>query len=103
MAETVFEFVAGALEQASDLDKLEARGTLRIALKQAGLDAKHVSPDQMGVVLSRVLPDQLASRGVGSAEAICRALTAKLEGFSTGAAAPANESPEDVFRRLGGR
>jgi hypothetical protein len=102
MAETVFEFVAGALEQASDLDKLEARGTLRIALKQAGLDAKHVSPDQMGVVLSRVLPDQLASRGVGSAEAICQGLTTRLEGFSTGAA-PASESPEDVFRRLGGR
>ena len=101
MAETIFEFVADALEQASDLDKLEARGTLRIALKQAGLDAHRVSPAQMVVVLGRVLPVQLTSRGVDHAESVCRSLTAKLKGFAGDDAKPANESPEDVFRRLG--
>ncbi len=35
MAAWIFEFVADALEQRTDLDKLEARGTVRLALKEA--------------------------------------------------------------------
>ena len=101
MAETIFEFAAGALEQSTDLDKLESRGTLRISLRQAGLDAHSVSPEQMVVVLSRVLPELLTSRGVRDADRVCRSLATKLQGFAGDDAKPANESPEDVFRRLG--
>ena len=39
------------LESSSTLDRLEARGTVRLALKQAGLEAGQVTASQL-VVLS---------------------------------------------------
>ena len=35
-----FEFACGQLETGTSLDRLAARGTVRIALKQAGLEAR---------------------------------------------------------------
>ena len=43
MAASIFELVAEELERRTDLAKLEARGTVRLSLKQAGLDAHTVS------------------------------------------------------------
>ena len=37
--EKLFDFAAERLEARTELDKLEARGTLRIALKKAGFQA----------------------------------------------------------------
>jgi len=58
----LFDAVADALEAQSPLDGLAARGTLRLALKSAGLDPKGVTPEQMRVVLERVLPGELETR-----------------------------------------
>jgi len=94
-----FDFVCEQLESQSSLDRLEARGTVRLALKQSGLEARTVSPDQMRVVVQKVLPGELATRGVEGAEALCGRLAdavARLE------AAPAGDAPDEVFRRLGG-
>jgi hypothetical protein len=102
MAETLFEFVASRLEERTELDKLEARGTLRIALKEAGLDPRSVTAEQMSVMLVRTMPKELASRGVAQPDSICEGLAAAVKDFH-GAAPRAVESPEDVFRRLGGR
>lgn len=102
MAESLFEFVAARLEDATSLDKLEARGTLRIALKDAGLDPRSVSAEQMSVMLLRAMPTELTARGIESADEVCRGLASGLKSFH-GAGAPSAESPEDVFRRLGGR
>lgn len=100
MADSLFEFIASRLQAQTDLDQLEARGTVRIALKEAGLDPRNVSVDQASVMLERTLPRELVARGVNDAEGLCRGLVAGLSGFAgdTGA----GESPEDVFRRLGG-
>jgi hypothetical protein len=97
---TLFDAVADALQARAGLDALAARGTLRIALKGAGLDARTVTPTQMQVVLERVLPHELESRGVGEAQGVCEALgevvrAAEQAGSGSGAAAP-----EDVFRRI---
>ncbi len=46
MADSLFEFIAAQLEERTALDKLEARGTLRIALKEAGLDLRAVTPSR---------------------------------------------------------
>ena len=101
-ADTVFEFVAEKLENATDLDRLEARGTVRLALKQAGLDAKGISTDQMTVVLEKVLPQELDARGVEQSASICEGLVRDVKGF-TGATPSADESsPEAVFKRIGG-
>ena len=100
MAESpVFERICDELEARSALGRLGARGTVRIALKAAGLEARSVRPDQMAVVLERVLPGELAARGVDDAAGICGALVDGL--VASDFRAPTDDSPEDVFRRLG--
>jgi hypothetical protein len=101
-ADTVFEFVAEKLEQATDLDRLEARGTVRLALKQAGLDPKALSVEQMNVVLEKVLPDELSSRGIEQSTSICANLVQDLKGFRGAASDSDAASPEAVFKRIGG-
>jgi hypothetical protein len=102
MAESLFEFVCARLQERTELDKLEARGTVRIALKDAGLDPRTVNAEQMSVMLLKAMPKELTARGVEGADEICRGLAAGLKSFQ-GAAAAGSESPEDVFRRLGAR
>ena len=101
MASPVFEFVASEIERQTALATLEARGTLRLALKRAGLDAGSVTAEQMQVILERVMPDEMRARGIATPEPICRSIAAALR-----AAHPvdghAAESPEAIFRRLAG-
>jgi len=101
-ADTVFEFVSEKLEQATDLDRLEARGTVRLALKQAGLDAKMLTAMQMNVVLEKVLPDELSARGVDQPGAICSNLVRGLKSFRGASPSADESSPEAVFKRIGG-
>lgn len=101
MAETLFEFVSGKLEEATDLDKLEARGTVRLGLKSAGLDPRSVTLQQMEVMLQKVLPGELSTRGVTQPQAVCDGLISALSGFSGSVSDAQSESPEDVFSRLG--
>jgi predicted RNA methylase len=103
MAATVFDFVAEQLESRSDLEKLEARGTVRIALKESGLDAQTVTAEQMLVVLEKVLPGELETRGVGDATAACGAMAVALKEATARLAESAETSPEEIFRRLAGR
>ncbi len=93
-----FEWVADALERETDLARLEARGTVRLALKRAGLEARTVTSWQMQVVLRRVLPEELRRRGVEQGNALCERLAAHLPDSETSDA----NAPEAVFRRLAG-
>lgn len=102
MADSLFEFIAAKLQAQTDLDQLEARGTLRIALKEAGLDPRNVTPAQMSVMLEKTMPRELLARGVEGVESLCQGLIAGLKSFQ-GPSSGGGESPEDVFRRLGGR
>ena len=70
MSETLFEFVAARLEERSELDRLEARGTVRIALKESGLDPRSVTLEQMAVMLVRAMPKELSARGIQGADEI---------------------------------
>ncbi len=94
-----FGWTCEELEKETDLDRLEARGTVRIALKSSGLEAGTVRPDQMRVVIEKVLPGELSARGVADADGICNRLAGRVEGIDAGGGA---ESPDEVFRRLGG-
>jgi hypothetical protein len=86
MAESAaFEAACTCLEQGGALDRLAARGTIRIALKQAGLEPKAVTARQLAVVLEKLLPAELASRGVASPDELCARA----------------DTPEAVFARLG--
>ena len=94
-----FDYACAELEEATNLDRLAARGTVRIALKIAGLEARTVTPDQMGVVLDKVLPDELTSRGIDDAADLCAKIKRGLATLSSGAE---GETPDAVFKRLGG-
>jgi hypothetical protein len=101
MAAPVFDHVAGEIERRSALSALEARGTLRLALRRAGLDPNGVTGDQMRVVLERVLPDEIRARGVPASDEVCRAIAAALRATQLPDATDAlPESPEAIFRRL---
>lgn len=96
----VFEWVCGELEQRTNLERLAARGTVRLALKKGGLDASAVSRDQMMVIIQKVLPEELGSRGVENSEAVCSTLSTGLSRLQVDASP--SESPDEVFQRLGG-
>jgi len=97
----VFESTCTAVEQATSFDSLSARGTVRLALKSAGLDAREVTAAQMIVVLKRVLPSELKVRGVKDSEGICSAIASRIAGAAFKAEANGS-SVEEIFRRLGG-
>lgn len=93
-----FSWTCEELERLCDFDRLEARGTVRIALKTSGLDARSVTPDQMRVVIDKLLPIELGARGVSSTDSICQRLAAGLGSIE---AEPTADSPDEIFRRLG--
>jgi hypothetical protein len=98
----VFDAVAEALGTRGALDSLAARGTLRLALKSAGLEAKTVTGTQMVVVLERVLPGELERRGVSRAKEVCAALAPIARATRDSGGAAGGAAPEDVFRRIRG-
>ena len=100
MAASIFELVAEELERRTDLAKLEARGTVRLALKEAGLDARTVTAEQMIVMLQKVMPGEMRSRGVEQPEQICEAIVTTLKSSHDGSGGSEAESPEAIFRRL---
>ncbi len=100
MADTLFDFAADSLEQHSPFDRLEARGTLRIALKAAGLEPKNLTSTQLQVVFEKVMPEELDSRGVSDMQNVCAAVLADLGSAGGIAAGAGATSPDDIFRRL---
>jgi hypothetical protein len=95
-----FDWICSEIEERTSLDRLEARGTVRLALKDAGLEARTVTTDQMKVVLERVLPKELAARGIEDGDRICAELIPGLAAIDAG---PGAETPDAVFARLGDR
>jgi hypothetical protein len=102
MAADLFDFGAERFEHHTGCSRLEARGTLRIALKVAGLNAGSVTAGQLCVALEKVMPAELKKRGEKEAAEVCGAVIDDL----ANAPAPADEAPatdlDEVFGRLGG-
>lgn len=94
-----FEYACTELEARTPLDRLASRGTVRIALKQAGLEARSVTPEQLAVVVQKILPSELTSRGVDTVEEVCQRILAGLRSVASG---PVSDTPDAVFKRLGG-
>lgn len=93
-----FQFASDALTKRTDFEAIEARGTIRIALGEAGLSAKTVTPEQMVVVIERVLPRALEKRGIENASELCQELSRGVKRIAPDASAA--ESPESIFERL---
>lgn len=94
-----FQQVCEVLESETSLDRLEARGTVRLMLKAAGLDPRDVTPERMSVVVEKLLPQELEARGIADSDAVCSTLRRKLAAMD---ATGASNAPEAVFARLGG-
>jgi hypothetical protein len=102
MDDNLFDLTAKHLENRTDLDLLEARGTLRLALEKAGLNPKSLTLKQLQVVFQKVLPKELELRGIRYIQSVCNSvLTRVIRTADTAEAAPA-ESIDETFRRLGG-
>ncbi len=99
--ESTFDFLCSELERASSLDRLEARGTVRIAVKQAGLDPHSATPQELAVVVEKVLPQELTARGVENSDSLCSALAKQVGAREAGD--ESRETPEAIFARLGTR
>jgi hypothetical protein len=100
MAVDLFDFAAERLEHHASLERLEARGTLRIALKAAGLDSKKLTGAQLQVVFEKLMPGELDSRGVSDVRDVCTAVLADLAGAGGDAENASATSPDEIFRRL---
>ncbi len=100
MAESqAFEQVCQALEDASSLSRLEARGTMRLALKEAGLDVNAVTLAELEVVIERVLPVELESRGIANASSVCESLRSAIDAGASPSSV--KDRPDAVFQRMG--
>lgn len=102
MSDTPFDVAAAELERLSPLDSLAARGTLRIVLKGAGLDARTVRVLDLLIVIEKLLPGELASRGVDEPEEVCGVLRGALQRRAGELASATPASPSDVLRRIRG-
>jgi hypothetical protein len=76
-----------------------SRGTLRIVLKDSGIDPRMVTPQQFCVVLESVAPGELENRGVVEAHAICAALIEKIQGVPADRW-EASHHVDQIFERL---
>ena len=79
MAESgLFEKACQALERATHLSQAEARGTLRIALKEAGYEAGSVNRPQLLAVVFYSLPQELVALGLSDSQKICDDIASQL-------------------------
>jgi hypothetical protein len=101
MATDLFDLAAEKLERTTDMDRLAARGTLRIALKEAGLDAHKLTLPQLRAVFERLMPKELDARGVSDAAATCEAAMHEIARSADAIDIASSASPDDVFKRLG--
>jgi len=101
MATDLFDLAAAKLEAITEMDRLAARGTLRIALKEAGLDAHKLTIPQLRAVFERLMPKELDARGVTNSAAACRTAMDEIERSADSIDSQSSVSPDDVFERLG--
>jgi hypothetical protein len=102
MADSLFDIAAASLERSADMDRLAARGTLRIAVKEAGLDAQKLTLPQLRVIFEKLMPKELEARGVSDAAAVCTATMDEIARSANTIDAGSSASADDIFKRLGG-
>ncbi len=100
MAVDWFDFAAERLEHHASLNRLEARGTLRIALKAAGVEPRNLTGAQLQVVFEKVMPGELDSRGVSDVPDVCAAVLADVGSAGDAAENASATNLDEIFRRL---
>ena len=91
-----FDRACELLTQHTTLSEIEARGTMRLALKAVGQNAKTAGKTEMMLAVRKALEPELAARSVTDAASVCRKL---LDGLAT--LDVREQSPYEIFSRLG--
>jgi hypothetical protein len=94
-----FEFVCARIETAAGWNRLVARGTVRLALRDMGLDPRTVSKKEMIAALRTTLPKALEFHRIANPPAICLRIENELAMAVLDE--KSIESPEEIFKRLG--
>jgi hypothetical protein len=102
MPTSLFDSAADQLERGTRMDRLEARGTLRLALKQAGLDLQTLTLVQLRAVFEKLMPKELEARGISNAAASCKAVMAEVARGAAPAEPVRSTSSDEILKRLGG-
>ncbi len=102
MATDLFDIAAENLEGATDMDRLAARGTLRIAVKEAGLDPHKLTVPQLRAVFEKLMPKALDAGGVSNATTACQTVMDEIARSADASDIASSASPDDIFKRLGG-
>lgn len=100
MSAGLFDRLADRLEQRTGFSRLEARGTLRLALREAGLEPGKLTREYARAVMEKMLPRELEARGIADAAALCASIAAEIPAMDGGAADA--HRPETLFERLQG-
>ena len=98
MAVDLFTIVADRLCELCDLDRIESRGTIRIAFKKAGVDVKRFGLVDLEAVFAKIMPEELELRGCVDPGPTCDAIIRSLEGE---APRTVTGSRDEIIRRLG--
>ena len=93
-------FVCERLETVAKISRIETRGTVRLALREVGKNPAYVSTQDMAMIVTRVLPRMLQSRGVKDAAPICNEIASQLSQAKLASGATYLD-PAEVFARLG--
>jgi len=103
MSTGLFDCAADELERHTELNRLEARGTLRLAIKRAGLDAKRLRFRELDAIFERVMPGQLATRGIDQPSSVCKAIMVAIARNANGVTLADAANTDEVIGRLGGQ
>ena len=100
MNSDLFALVADRLEALTELDRLQARGTLRITLKMAGVDAKKFTVAELEAVFATIMPDALTRCGATNAAEVCSSVLASLPSDVLDESGDSAASRDEIMRRL---
>jgi hypothetical protein len=91
-----FDRTCELLKQHTTFSEIEARGTVRLALKTMGQNAKTVGKTEIMTAVRSALEPELTARSVADAAAVCRKVLEGLAALDSG-----EQSPYEIFSRLG--
>jgi hypothetical protein len=97
----VFDYVCREIERRTGLGAAIVRGTLRLSLKEAGLDSDSVNASQMKVVVERILPSELAAHGIEIGGEVCEHLAMRLSSERFADASDRAGAAASILERLG--
>jgi hypothetical protein len=96
----VFEALCRGLERHTELNQLQARGVVRLLLRDAGIEPDELDKQQAAVLIDKLMPDRLLRQGIEAdvVGAVCGSLQALVNAVVDAGVVYAG--PNAMLRRL---